>query len=156
MRLMDNEGAERAGRFGSRQSAFEDAASEHAYGAMVLERLARHTCRIAAVDWSCLFVLDPHDPRLAIAAAGCGVSWDLIGTRIGADEGVVGQVLQGGGPALLEDHRDLLAPFGVDAAEGGPGAAVPILMGQTVGGVLCAAVTHGRPSFEPQDMEVLA
>src|SRR5919202_3742225 len=108
MRLMDNEGAERAGRFGSRQSAFEDAASEIAYGGMVLESLARHTCRIAGVDWSCLFVLDRHDPRSAIAAAGCGVPWDLIGTRVGADEGVVGEVLTSGRPALVTDHHDLV------------------------------------------------
>src|SRR5919202_5763341 len=128
MRLMDNEGAERAGRFGSRQSAFEDAASEAAYGGMVLERLARHTCRIAGVDWSCLFVLDPHDPRSAIAAAGCGVSWDLIGARIGADEGVVGQVLTSGEPALLEDHRELVGPLGVEDEHARPGAAVPILL----------------------------
>ncbi len=154
MRLMADEGAERAGRFGSRRFAFEDAASELAYGGMVLERLARHTCRIAAVDWSCLFVLDPHDPRLAIAAAGCGVSWDLIGTRIGADEGVVGQVLTSGEPKLLDDHRELVGAAEDESAR--PGAAVPILFEGRVGGVLCAAITRDRPSFEPQDMEVLS
>src|SRR5919202_1439191 len=108
MRLMDNEGAERAGRFGSRRSAFEDAASEAAYGGVGLERPAPHAWRVIGGGWSCLFVLDPHDPRLAIAAAGCGVSWDLIGTRVGADEGVVGEVLTTGEQALLTDHRELV------------------------------------------------
>jgi GAF domain-containing protein len=156
MRLMAREGAERAGRFGLRRSAFEDAACEAAYGGMVLERLARHTCRIAAVDWSCLFVLDPHDPRLAIAAAGCGVEWELIGTRIGADEGVVGEVLTSGEPALLEDHRELVGPLGVEDEHARPGAAVPIPLHGRVGGVLCAAITRERAAFDPQDMEILA
>jgi response regulator RpfG family c-di-GMP phosphodiesterase len=156
MRLMAREGAERAGRFGLRRAAFDDAASEAAYGGMVLERLARHTCRIAAVDWSCLFVIDPHDPRLAIAAAGYGVEWELIGTRIGADEGVVGEVLTTGEPVLLEDHRELVGPLGVEDEQARPGAAVPILLHGRVGGVLCAAVTRERAAFDPQDMEILA
>src|SRR4051812_5368028 len=105
MRLMARD-HEREGRFGPRRSPSEESAREIAYGGMVLERLARHTCRIAGVDWSCLFVLDWRDPRRAIAAAGCGVPWDLIGTRVGSDEGVMGKVLSSGQPALLDDHRD--------------------------------------------------
>jgi GAF domain-containing protein len=123
---------------------------------MVLERLARHTCRIAGVDWSCLFVLDWRDPRRVIAAAGCGIPWDLIGTRIGADEGVVGQVLSAGQPALLDDHRDLIDALAVEDENGRPGAAVPIVFNGRVMGVLCAAITLGRPSFEAHDLEVLS
>jgi response regulator RpfG family c-di-GMP phosphodiesterase len=156
MRLMADEGSKTAGRFGSRRSAFEDSAREVAHGGMVLERLARHTCRIAGVDWSCLFVLDPRDPRRVIAAAGFGVEWDLIGTSVGADEGVVGEVLASGHPALLDDHRDLMAALVVDDEVARPGAAVPILWNGRVSGVLCAAITRGRATFEPQDIEVLA
>src|SRR3954452_2647597 len=114
MRLMARERVEREGRFGSRRASGEGSAAEIAYGGLVLERLARHTCRIAGVDWSCLFVVDPHDPRLAIAAAGGGVSWDLIGSWVGADEGVVGHVLSSGEPALLHDYRDLLGSLAVE------------------------------------------
>jgi diguanylate cyclase len=123
---------------------------------MVLERLARHTCRIAGVDWSCLFVLDPRDPRLAIVAAGCGVPWEMIGNRVGADEGVVGQVLGSGHPALLRDHRDLLGTLAVEDETGRPGAAVPIYSGGMVTGVLTAAVTRGRDDFDAHDIEILA
>jgi len=122
---------------------------------MVLERLARHTCRIAGVDWSCLFVLDRRDPRLAIIAAGCGVPWDLIGTRVGADEGVVGQVLSSGQPALLADHRDLIGTIGIEDERGRPAAVVPILVDSVIAGVLCAAVTHGRQAFGAHDIEIL-
>ena len=155
MRLMAEDRSETAGRFSSRQRPSEESAREIAYGGMVLERLARHTCRIAAVDWSCLFVVDRNDPRRVIAAAGCGVPWDLIGTRVGADEGVVGQVLSSGEPAQLEDHRDLLRPLAVEDEHARKGAAVPIQFGGHVMGVLCAAVTRGRPDFEQHDFEVL-
>jgi GAF domain-containing protein len=156
MRLMAEHRIEIRGRFVSPRPQRESGASEVAYGGMVLERLARHTCRIAGVDWACLFVLDRTDPRLAIAAAGCGVPWDLIGTRIGADEGVVGKVLSSGEPALLEDHRDLVPHLELDDSAGRAGAALPIRFGGMVGGVLCAAVTPDRNGFEPRDIEVLA
>lgn len=156
MRLMTRDRAENEGRFGPRRSRPQSPAVEAAYGGMVLERLAKHTCRIAGVDWSCLFVLDRHDPRLAIVAAGCGVPWEFIGTHVGADEGVVGQVLSSGHPALLADHRDLLAPLVVDDEEGRPGAAVPILSGDVAVGVLGAAVARGRVDFDAHDIELLA
>jgi HD-GYP domain-containing protein (c-di-GMP phosphodiesterase class II) len=155
MRLMAEERKESESRFGSRRTRFEARATEMAYGGMVLERLARHTCRIAAVDWSCLFVTDRVDPRSAIAAAGCGIDWDLIGTRVGVDEGVVGAVLASGEPALLEDHRQLIGLLSGEA-DGRAGAALPIRFGGSVGGVLCAAVARGRADFDPHDIELLA
>ena len=155
MRLMADESIESEGRFGSRRPRFEGRAMEMAYGGMVLERLARHTCRIAAVDWACLFVLDRHDPRSAIAAAGCGVEWDMIGTRVGTDEGVVGAVLSSGEPALLEDHRRLIGLLAHEP-EGRAGAALPIRFGGRVAGVLCAAVARGRADIDPHDMELLS
>src|SRR5437763_5386202 len=117
MRLMTRDRAENEGRFGSgRPGVAPDGFSESGCGGLVLDRLARHTCRIAGVDWSCLFVRDARDPRLAIAAAGHGVPWDLIGTRIGADEGAVGQVLVSGQPVAPADSR---APGGPAVAADG-------------------------------------
>jgi GAF domain-containing protein len=156
MRLMAKDRAEREGRFGSgRPRVAPVGFADSGYGGLVLERLARHTCRIAGVDWSCLFVRDPGDPRLAIAAAGHGVPWDLIGTRIGADEGAVGQVLVSGKPVLLADHRELVSPSVVEDEVARPGAAVPIRTGATVGGVLCAAMVHFEREFDEHDLEIL-
>src|SRR4051812_10056957 len=154
MRLMARE-TETEGRFGPRRSPAETAAIEHAYGGMVLERLAKHICKIAAVEWSCLFVVDRTDPRQTIVAAGCGVPWELIGARVGADEGVVGQVLAAGHPVLMRDHRDLLARFDIEDEQGRPGAAVPIVCRGTVSGVLCAAIKRGRSNFNAKDIEIL-
>src|SRR6476661_7516838 len=133
MRLMAQDRTENEGRFGSgRPRAVPSDLSEAAYGSLVLDRLARHTCRIAGVDWSCIFVRDTRDPRLVIAAAGHGVPWELIGTRIGADEGAVGQVLVSGQPVVLTDHRALVGSAVVEDEVPRPGVAVPIRTGRTV------------------------
>src|ERR671933_581730 len=77
---------------------------ESGYGALVLERLAKQVCRIAGVEWSCIFVRDRRDPRAVIAAAGHGLPWDLLGSRLGADEGSLGRVLMNGEPAIVDDY----------------------------------------------------
>jgi GAF domain-containing protein len=156
MRLMAKDRAEREGRFGSgRPRVAPVGFADSGYGGLVLERLARHTCRIAGVDWSCIFVRDVRDPRLAIAAAGHGVPWDLIGTRIGSDEGVVGQVLVSGKPAVLADYRALVGTSAVEDEEPRPGIAVPIWTGESVGGVLCAAIVRYDRQFDEHDLEML-
>jgi GAF domain-containing protein len=157
MRLMARERADNEGRFPSgRVHVAPPGFSESGYGGLVLERLARHTCRIAGVDWSCLFVRDLDDPRLAIAAAGHGVPWDLIGTRIGADEGAVGQVLVSGSPVVLADYRTLVGTGIVEDEVPRPGAAVPIHgSGNVVEGVLCAAIVRYERQFDEHDLEML-
>jgi GAF domain-containing protein len=156
MRLMARDRSENEGRFGSGRPRVAPAGfAESGYAGLVLERLARHTCRIAGVDWSCLFVRDAGDPRLVIAAAGHGVPWDLIGTRIGADEGAVGQVLLSGEPMLLADYREIVSPSIVEDEVARPGAAVPIRTGKTIGGVLCAAIVRYEREFDEHDIEIL-
>jgi GAF domain-containing protein len=156
MRLMARDRAEKEGRFGSgRPRVAPQGFAESGYGGLVLERLARHTCRIAGVDWSCLFVRDTRDPRLVIAAAGHGVPWDLIGTRIGSDVGAVGQVLSTGKPVVLADYRELVSPSVVEDEVARPGAAVPIRTGAAIGGVLCAAMVQFEREFDEHDLEIL-
>jgi hypothetical protein len=153
---MPEERIQREGRFGARRFRAVTPALEIAYGGMVLDRIARHTCRIAGVDVACLWVRDRHDPRFAIAAAGCGLPPDIVGTLVGADEGVVGQVLSSGEPAVLGDHRRLFSPVLIEDGHPRPAAAVPIYYGGTAMGVLCAAVMRTREEFETHDIEMLA
>src|SRR2546423_4465114 len=93
-----------------------------ALSALVLERLARQVCRIAGVEWSCIFVRDRNDPRSAIAAAGHGLPWDLIGTRLGADEGTLWRVLATGEPMLVADYAELVGLPDVRPSRGCAGA----------------------------------
>ena len=94
------------------------------YGALVLERLAKQVCRIAGVEWSCIFVRDRNDPRSVIAAAGHGLPWDLIGARLGADEGSLARVL---GPAV----------GGALFQQISPGAPYLVAAGLSLAAVLC-------------------
>ena len=53
-----------------------------------------------------------HDGHLGLVrqAAGHGLPWDLIGTRLGADEGSLARVLTNGEPALVADYAELVTP----------------------------------------------
>src|SRR2546423_2014030 len=117
------------------------------YGALVLDRLAKQICRIAGVEWSCIFVRDRNDPRSVIAAAGHGLPWDLVGERLGADEGTLAQVLALGEPMLVEDYAELVKPPQTTSLRGCAGAAVPIQWNGRVGGALSAATTAPRSAF---------
>src|SRR5256714_2346603 len=125
------------------------------YGALVLERLAKQVCRIAGVEWCCIFVRDRNDPRSVIAAAGHGLPWDLIGTRLGADEGSLARVLNGE-PALVADYAELVTPPGKASSRGCAGAAVPIQWNGAVGGALSAATTVPHGKFGDEQLELLA
>jgi GAF domain-containing protein len=125
-----------------------------AYAGIVLERLTRHACRIAGVDWCCIFVRDKVDPRLVIVAAGHGVPWDAIGSRFGADEFAVGQVLATGNGVLVDDCTELA---GAAMSEGRPcsGAALPIDIGARPDGVLCAATRELGRRLSADEIDLL-
>jgi hypothetical protein len=110
---------------------------ESGYAALVLERLGKQICRIAGVEVSCIFVRDRNDPRSVIAAAGHGLPWEVMGSRFGADEGPIGQVLSTGEPVLADDFAELVRPLAAPA-DGCTGAAVPVRWNGEVGGALAA------------------
>jgi GAF domain-containing protein len=115
------------------------------YSGLVLARLAKHACRVAGVDRSCIFVRDRSDPRALIAAASHGAPIEFLGTRIGADEGHLGDVLGSGEPLLVPDCGALEGPVGGDFGEGAARAAfAPIHFEGAVRGVLALAVLDGR------------
>jgi HD-GYP domain-containing protein (c-di-GMP phosphodiesterase class II) len=128
---------------------------ESGYGALVLERLAKQVCRIAGVEWSCIFVRDRRDPRSVIAAAGHGLPWDLLGTRIGADEGGLARVLMTGEPAMVDDYGELVASQEVEP-RGCAAIALPIRWNGSVGGALSAASTNPGSTFGDEQLELLA
>ncbi|HKP90328.1 MAG TPA: HD-GYP domain-containing protein [Thermoleophilaceae bacterium] len=128
---------------------------ESGYGALVLERLAKQACRIAGVEWSCIFVRDRRDPRAVIAAAGHGLPWDLLGTRLGADEGSLARVLMQGEPAMVDDYGDLVGTHDGEL-RGCAAVALPIQWNGSVGGALSAASTTPGEAFGEEQLELLA
>jgi diguanylate cyclase len=126
------------------------------YEGLVLERLAKHVCRVADVSRACIFVLDRGDPRALIAAAAHGTAIELVGTRVGADEGVLGHVLSTGEPLLVPDCAALGKPDTPQFADGAVRAAfAPIHFEGATRGVLAAAVTDENARLDAAQVEIL-
>jgi hypothetical protein len=151
---METPGEQR--RFAEQTRTVTPPSEESAYGALVLERLAKQVCRIAGVEWSCIFVRDRRDPRSVIAAAAHGLPWDLVGARLGADEGALARVLAHGEPALVADYAELAGSLDPTASPGCAGAAVPIQWNGRVEGALSAACIAPQRAFAAEQIELLA
>ncbi len=127
------------------------------YSALVLERLVKHVCRVADVQRACIFVRDRTDPRTLIAAAAHGAPTDLVGTRLGADEGPLGRVMNGGEPLLVPDCETLDQPvvpaFATDATRV---AFAPIRFEGAIRGVIAAAVCDENARLDAAQVELLA
>ena len=143
----------RKGRFEQRRGPLPEL-DTIAYEAIVLERLAKHACRIAGVDRTAVFVRDRRDPRVVIAAAGHGVSWEFAGSRLAADEGFVGQVLAYGS-AVSTNDPDAIAPTLGCEGEFCAGAAAPIRSGAIVIGAIAAVTDEPGYEFTEVDLEIL-
>src|SRR3954447_8075799 len=152
---MPRETDPRKGRFGQRPESDEPGELEGSgYEAIVLERLAKHASRIAGVDRTAIFVRDRRDPRVVIAAAGHGVGWDFAGSRLAADEGLVGDVLSEGGSYSSSDPAEIAPTLG-DDGDFYAGACAPIRSGAIVVGAICAISEQPEHTFDGGDLELL-
>src|SRR3954454_12677023 len=152
---MPRETDPRKGRFGQRPEPDEPGELEGSgYEAIVLERLAQHAKRIAGVDRTAIFVRDRRDPRVVIAAAGHGVGWDFAGSRLAADEGLVGDVLSEGGSYSSSDPAEIAPTLG-DDGDFYAGACAPIRSGAIVVGAICAISEQPEHTFDETDLELL-
>jgi GAF domain-containing protein len=136
-------------------SAASTLLQDSGYSALVLERLVRHLCRVVDVDRACIFVRDRSDPRALIAAAVQGAPVDLLGSRVGADEGALGRVLASGEPLLVPACDELRTPVLPEFAAGAARAAfAPVRYEGAVRGVIAVAVGAGR-RLEAAQVELL-
>jgi hypothetical protein len=143
-------------RFDPVETAVVPPAADGAYAPLVLERLAKQICRVAAVELSCIFVRDRRDPRLVISAAIHGLSWEALGCRFGADEGPIGNVLSTGTPTLSDDFAALVSPLEAAAGEGCSAAAVPVQWGGSVRGALVAGCHSADRTLGEEELLLLA
>jgi HD-GYP domain-containing protein (c-di-GMP phosphodiesterase class II) len=121
----------------------------------VLASLTHQACEFIQVEKAVAVLRDQADPRSAIVVAGHGVA-DLVGTRLGIDEGMSGEVIMTGRPVIVADYprftRALQHPTARDLAVG---AAVPIRFGAAIQGALCAASTDPARRFGPRELDTL-
>src|SRR3954471_5324299 len=129
---------------------------ESGYSGLVLERLVKHVCRVADVQRACIFVRDRGDPRVLIAAAAHGTPIELLGSRIGADEGVLGRVISSGEPLLVLDCDELAEPVAPAFADAAKRAAfAPIRFEGAVRGIVAAAVFDENSRLDTAQIELL-
>ncbi len=118
------------------------------YPNVVLDRLARQTCEVIGVERSCIVALESADPERAVAVAGHGVGYDVVGSRFvdGVDEelhrscGVV--------QAAPSNGRTKGDATAVSAPIMGPGGVVQ--------GTLSAGTTQLARTFAPRDLALLS
>ena len=140
------------GRFSAASNLLRDSG----YSALILDRLVRHVCRVADVGRACIFVRDRSDPRTLIAAAIHGAPIELLGSRVGTDEGVLGRVLTSGEPLLVPDCQALGRPVLSGFADGTTRAAfAPVRFEGSVRGVIAVAVTEENARLDTAQVELL-
>jgi hypothetical protein len=145
-----------AGVLPARDVSTDDELYASGYSGLVLERLVKHVCRVADVPRACIFVRDRRDPRALIAAAAHGTSIDLLGTRVGADEGVLGRVLASGEPQLVPHCGSLGQPVAPHFGDGAVRAAfAPIHAGGGVAGVLAVAACDEHARLDESQLEIV-
>jgi hypothetical protein len=149
--VRDDRGTERGRRFAGAEHL-----QDSGYSALVLERLVKHVCRVADVHRACIFVRDRSDPRALIAAAGHGTPIEMVGSRVGADEGVLGRVLSSGEPVLVPDCSEIgesvVPSFADDATRA---AFAPIRFEGAVRGIVAVAVCDENARLDAAQIELL-
>jgi hypothetical protein len=121
----------------------------------ILGKVAEQACSIVGVERATVCVRDRNDPRLSIVVAGHGIDPDLIGRRLGIDEGIVGQVFLSGEPVIVADYHD----FPENSGPGGPptraGGSAPIRYQGEVRGALSIGTVDPTRDFGRHELDSL-
>jgi HD-GYP domain-containing protein (c-di-GMP phosphodiesterase class II) len=117
------------------------------YPNVVLDRLARQTCEVIGVERSCIVARDDADPTKAVAVAGHGVRYDVVGTRFANGVGEEIQRSCGVDPVATSNGR---------TKRGGTAVSAPIMGSDgVVEGALSAGTMLSR-TFAPKDLALLS
>jgi HD-GYP domain-containing protein (c-di-GMP phosphodiesterase class II) len=121
----------------------------------ILKRVAEQACSIIGVERATICVRDRNDPRSSIVVAGHGVREDLIGTRLGIDEGIVGSVFLSGEPVIVADYHDFPENLGPGGPETRAGGSAPIRYQGEVRGALTVGTADPDHSFGRHELDAL-
>jgi hypothetical protein len=130
------------------------AVHESGYGALVLDRLATHTCGIVAADAAGVIVPDRRDPHHAFLAAGCGLGVEQVGERFEMRRGIIRDVIARARTRRLRPGADLSALTGGTLEAAATGACVPVCSNGEVRGAMWAVARRGQ-RFERRRLELL-
>ena len=120
----------------------------------ILGRVAEQACSIVGVERATVCVRDRKDPRSSIVVAGHGVPEDLIGRRLGIDEGIVGQVFLSGEPVIVTDYHDFPENLG-PGTQTRAGGSAPIRYEGEVRGALSIGTIDPARSFGDHELDSL-
>ena len=120
----------------------------------ILGRVAEQACSIVGVERATVCVRDRKDPRSSIVVAGHGVPEDLIGRRLGIDEGIVGQVFLSGEPVIVTDYHDFPENLG-PGTQTRAGGSAPIRYEGEVRGALSIGTIDPARSFGEHELDSL-
>jgi hypothetical protein len=121
----------------------------------ILGRVAEQACSIVGVERATVCVRDRNDPRSSIIVAGHGVRPDLIGQRLGIDEGIVGQVFLSGESVIVTDYHDFPENSQPNGTETRAGGSAPICSQDEVRGALTIGTIDATRSFGRHELDAL-
>jgi hypothetical protein len=121
----------------------------------ILGRVAEQACSIVGVERATVCVRDRKDPRSSIVVAGHGVPDDLIGRRLGIDEGIVGQVFLSGEPVIVTDYHDFPENNSGPGTQTRAGGSAPIRYEGEVRGALSIGTIDPARSFGEHELDSL-
>jgi hypothetical protein len=121
----------------------------------ILGRVAEQACSIVGVERATVCVRDRNDPRSSIVVAGHGISPDLIGRRLGIDEGLVGQVFRTGEPVIVADYHDFPENSHPNGPETRAGGSAPIRYRGEVRGALSLGTVDPTRDFGRHELDSL-
>ena len=121
----------------------------------ILGRVAEQACSIVGVERATVCVRDRNDPRSSIIVAGHGVRPELIGRRLGIDEGIVGQVFLSGEPVIVTDYHDFPENSEPNGPETRAGGSAPICFQGEVRGALTIGTIDATRSFGRHELDSL-
>ena len=130
------------------------AARESGYGALVLDRLAVHTCGVVGADGAGVLLRDPRDERFVFSAAGCGSALAQVGNRFELGPGVLRDVPTRARPRRLRSRAEVASLTSEPAPAAASGACVPIRYDDGGRGVVWAVARSGR--FERRRARLLS
>jgi hypothetical protein len=121
----------------------------------ILSRVAEQACSIVGVERATVCVRDRNDPRSSIVVAGHGVGPELIGRRLGIDEGIVGQVFLSGEPVIVSDYHDFPENSEPGRPETRAGGSAPIRYQGEVRGALSIGTADPTRDFGRHELDSL-